>query len=70
MQKIQIKGNEETKLELVTQEKSFNQKMLELYGEDVLAYEQSQEKKKQEQLAFQNAQFNLASSGLKCIVTT
>ena len=55
MERVKIKGNEETKLELVEQEKTFNQKMLELYGKDVLAYEASLEKKKQEQLNAQNA---------------
>lgn len=68
MQKVQIKGNEETKLELVEQEKTFNQKMLELYGEDVLAYEASLEKKKQEQLDAQNATFDLAQSGVNALL--
>ena len=58
MERIKIRGNEETKLELVEQEKTFNQKMLELYGADVLAYEASLEKKKQEQLNAQNATFD------------
>jgi hypothetical protein len=68
MQKIQIKGNEETKLELVEQEKTFNQKMLELYGADALAYEQEQQAKKQAQLDFQNATFDLAQSGLGALL--
>jgi hypothetical protein len=68
MQKIQIKGNEETKLELVEQEKTFNQKMLELYGEDVLNYEAEQERKKQAQLDLQNATFDLAQSGVGALL--
>jgi hypothetical protein len=68
MQKVQIKGNEETKLELVEQEKTFNQKMLELYGADALAYEQEQQAKKQAQLDFQNATFDLAQSGLGALL--
>lgn len=68
MERIKIKGNEETKLELVEQEKTFNQKMLELYGKDVLAYEASLEKKKQEQLDAQNATFDLAQSGVSALI--
>lgn len=68
MQKVQIKGNEETKLELVEQEKTFNQKMLELYGEDVLNYEAEQERKKQAQLDLQNATFDLAQSGVGALL--
>jgi len=68
MERIKIRGNEETKLELVEQEKTFNQKMLELYGKDVLAYEASLEKKKQEQLDAQNATFDLAQSGVSALI--
>lgn len=68
MERVKIKGNEETKLELVEQEKTFNQKMLELYGKDVLAYEASLEKKKQEQLNAQNATFDLAQSGVSALI--
>ena len=68
MERVKIKGNEETKLELVEQEKTFNQKMLELYGKDVLAYESSLEKKKQEQLDSQNATFDLAQSGVSALI--
>ena len=68
MERIKIRGNEETKLELVEQEKTFNQKMLELYGADVLAYEASLEKKKQEQLNAQNATFDLAQSGVTALL--
>jgi len=68
MERVKIRGNEETKLELVEQEKTFNQKMLELYGKDVLAYEASLEKKKQEQLDAQNATFDLAQSGVNALL--
>ena len=68
MQRVQIKGNEETKLELVEQEKTFNQKMLELYGEDYLNYLSEVEKKKQEQLDFQNATFDLATAGVGALL--
>ena len=42
--------------------------MLELYGKDVLAYEASLEKKKQEQLDAQNATFDLAQSGVSALI--
>ena len=68
MQRVQIKGNEETKLELVEQEKTFNQKMLELYGADYQNYLNEIEKKKQEQLDFQNATFDLATAGVGALL--
>ena len=68
MQQVKIKGNEEEKLKLVEQEKTFNQKMLELYGEDVLNYEGEQERKKQARLDFQNATFDLALSGINALM--
>ena len=42
--------------------------MLELYGADALAYEQEQQAKKQAQLDFQNATFDLAQSGLGALL--
>lgn len=68
MQRVQIRGNEETKLELVEQEKTFNQKMLELYGADYQNYLNEIEKKKQEQLDFQNATFDLATAGVGALL--
>jgi hypothetical protein len=68
MQRVQIRGNEETKLELVEQEKTFNQKMLELYGKDVLNYEAEQERKKQAQLDLQNDTFDLATAGVGALL--
>jgi hypothetical protein len=68
MERIKIKGNEETKLELVEQEKTFNQKMLELYGKDVLNYEAEQERKKQAQLDLQNDTFDLATAGVGALL--
>ena len=68
MERIKIKGNEETKLELVEQEKTFNQKMLELYGKDVLEYEQKQEEKRLAQLQLQNDTFDLATAGVGALL--
>ena len=68
LQKVKIRGNEETNLKLVEQQKTTNQKLLELYGEDVLGYEQSQEDKRQAQLDFQNASFDLATAGIDALL--
>ena len=58
----------EVNLELVEEQKTLNQRLVELYGEDVLNFKAAEERKKQEQLASQNAQFNLASSGINALL--
>ena len=68
LEKIKIKGNEETNLKLVEQQQTLNQRLLELYGEDALAYEQQQEAKRQAQLDFQNASFDLATAGIDALL--
>jgi len=68
LEKIKIKGNEETNLKLVEQQQTLNQRLLELYGEDALAYEASLEKKKQDQLEAQNATFDLAQTGVNALL--
>tara|TARA_R100001129_G_scaffold180239_2_gene158083 strand:+ start:2160 stop:3989 length:1830 start_codon:yes stop_codon:yes gene_type:complete len=68
LEKIKIRGNEETNLKLVEQQKTLNQRLLELYGEDALAYEQQQEAKRQAQLESQNATFDLAQTGVNALL--
>ena len=68
MERIKIKGNEETNLKLVEQQQTLNQRLLELYGKDVLEYEQKQEEKRLAQLQLQNDTFDLATAGVGALL--
>ena len=58
----------EVNLELVEEQKTLNQRLVELYGENVLNFINAEERKKQALLNSQNAQFNLASSGINALL--